>query len=68
MTPAQLAMKPEGERTWKWSRLHLLPDPKLELDWIVVIREVKYRVMAVENQAEYGYIAYDLLEDYENES
>lgn len=67
MTPAKLAIKPEGERTWKWSTLHTLPEPKLELDDIIKIRDVKYRVMSMENQAEYGFVAYELLEDYEDE-
>jgi hypothetical protein len=66
-TPAQLAMKPEGERTWKWSKLHTLPEPKLKLDDIVQIRGIKYRVMVMADQSEYGFEEYDLQEDYINE-
>lgn len=66
-TPRQLEMKPEGERTWKWSKLHTLPEPKLKLDDIVLIRGIKYRVMVLDDQAEYGFVAYDLKEDYEDE-
>lgn len=66
-TPAQLAMKPEGQRTWKWSKLHTLPEPKLNLDDIVKIRDVSYRVMTRADQSEYGFVEYDLLEGYENE-
>lgn len=66
-TPAQLAMKPEGQRTWRWSKLHILPEPKLNLDDIVEIRGIKYRVMTMDNHAEYGVISYDLVEDYKDE-
>lgn len=66
-TARQLEMKPEGERTWKWSKLYTLPYPKLKLDDIVEIRGIKYRVMLLTDQAEYGYVEYDLKEDYEDE-
>lgn len=65
MTPRQLMMKPEGQRTWKWSRLHMLPNQRLKLDDIVKISEVKYRVMSSVDQSEYGFIEYDIVEDYE---
>lgn len=67
MTPAQLSMKPEGQRTWRWSKLHTLPDPRLFLDDIANIRGIKYRVMSMENQSEYGFVAYDIVEDYTDE-
>lgn len=66
-TLAQLAMKPEGQRTWRWSKLHILPNPKLALDDIVEIRGIHYRVMTMDNHAEYGVISYDLIEDYKDE-
>lgn len=66
-TPRQLAMKPEGERKWKWSILYLLPDPKLKVDDKIKIHGIKYRVMtAMENQ-EYGVMSYELIEDYNEE-
>lgn len=66
-TPRQLEMKPEGQRTWKWSKLHMVPEPRLSLDDILKIRGIKYRVMTSDDHAEYGVISYDLKEDYENE-
>lgn len=67
MSPAQLAMKPEGQRTWQWRKLHMLPKPRLILDGIVVIRKVRYRVMDVEDNSQYGVVSYDIQEDYSNE-
>lgn len=66
-TPAQLAMKPEGERTWKWRKLHMTSHPKLKLDDIVEIKGIKYRVMDMEDFSEYGVVSYDLQEDYRHE-
>ncbi len=65
-TPSQLAMKPEGERTWKWSNLFTVPGVNLKLDDIVEIRDIKYRVMGKEDNSEYGVVSYSLLEDYRN--
>lgn len=61
---SQLQIKPEAERTWNWSKLYCLPDVNLELDDIAKIRGIKYRVMAQSDWAEYGYVEYDLCEDY----
>jgi hypothetical protein len=67
LTPQQLAMKPEGERTWKWRKLHMLPEPKLRVDDIVIIGETSYRVMDKEDNSQYGVTSYDLQEDYVDE-
>ena len=66
-SPAQLAIKPEGERTWRLSKLYCLPNLWVKLDDIIEIREVKYRVIAVTDYSEYGYLEYDLHEDYRHE-
>ena len=66
-SPQQLALKPEGERGWRFSKLYCVPNLRLKLDDIVESREVKYRVMASEDFSEYGYVSYDLVEDYRHE-
>lgn len=66
-TPQQLAMKPEGQRDWKWSNLFMLPEPKLRVDDIVKIQGTKYRVMQKSDNKEYGVCSYELLEDYNDE-
>lgn len=63
-TADQLAIKPEGQRGWKFSKLYCTPDVKLKLDDIIYIRGVKSRVMASADWAEYGYSEFDLVEDY----
>lgn len=63
-TAQQLAIKPEGERHWKWSTLHAEIDICLKLDDIVKIRDVKYRIMERLDWTEYGYNEYHMVEDY----
>ena len=60
----QLALKPEGQRAWKWETLHCLPDVKLNPDDIVVFNAVKYRVMEKLDYSEYGYLEYHIIQDY----
>lgn len=60
----QLAIKPEGQRAWKWETLHCLPDVKLNPDDIVIFNQVKYRVMEKLDYSEYGYLEYHIIQDY----
>lgn len=67
LSVAQLAMKPEGQRTWQWRKLHTVSEPKLKLDDLIVIKKIRYRVMSMEDNNQYGVISYDLQEDYLDE-
>lgn len=63
----ELAMKPEGERKWKWSTLYLLPEPPLKVDDKVRIFGIVYRVMSSTGNTEYNVCSYELIEDYDAE-
>lgn len=63
-TPEQLEIKSEGERSWKWFMLHCQPSLVLQTDDIVTIRNVRYRVMGKLGFDAYGYIQYELVDDY----
>lgn len=65
MSAQQLAIKPEGQRAWKWETLHCLPDVKLRVDDVVIFNGVKYRVMQRWNWSEYGYLEYHICQAYE---
>lgn len=65
-TARQLAMKPEGERKWKWSDLYLVPGQTPRVDDIIRIQGIEYRVMSSSNNKEYGVESFELLEDYVN--
>ena len=65
MKAQQLMMKPEGQRAWKWETIHSRPDLVLNIDDIVVFNEVRYRVMAKKDYSEYGYLEYEIMQDYQ---
>lgn len=60
----QMAIRKEGERSWKWFELYALPDLDLKTDDIVVLFGIGYRVMGKVDWKEYGYISYELIEHY----
>ena len=67
MAAQRLEIKPEGQRAWKWETIHCLPDVKLKVDDIIIFDGVKYRVMNRWNWAEYGYLEYEICQEYEQE-
>jgi hypothetical protein len=62
--PRELRMKPEGQRSWNWQMLHTTPDVALKNDEEFTIRGTRYRVMSQQNWSAYGYISYELVQDY----
>ena len=66
MTAQKLAIKPEGQRAWKWGTLHCLPDVPLKVDDKVVFGSKTYRVMNKWDWSEYGYLEYEICQGYEN--
>lgn len=63
-TKQQLMMKPEGQRSWKWEMIHALPSLILNPDDIINFNNVTYRVMGKLDYAEYGYLQYEIVQDY----
>ncbi len=64
-SPRQLSIKPEGERRWIWVMLHTTPDVDLQPDEEFFIKGVRYRVMSTNNYNDYGYVQYELVQDYQ---
>lgn len=65
-SPQQLAMKPEGQRRWKWQTIHALPTLQLSPDERILFNDEKYRVMGKSDFKEYSYLMYEIVEDYED--
>jgi len=65
MSAQSIQMKPEGQRAWIWVTIHCLPDLILNIDEIVFYMDVPYRVKSKMDYKEYGYLSYDLVEDYD---
>lgn len=65
LSAQQIAIKPEGQRAWKWMELHCRANLILKPDDIVAIDGVKYRVTAVYDYRQYGFMHYELAQNYE---
>lgn len=63
-TAQQLMMKPEGQREWKWETIHAYPDLILRPDDIITFESVSYRVMEKLDWKEYGYVQYNIVQNY----
>lgn len=64
MSGQQLMIKPEGQRQWRWISVWAYPDLFLNTDDIVQYLGVNYRVDHKNDWSVYGYLQYDLVEDY----
>lgn len=58
----------EGERHWNWSTLHSTPDLILNVDDIIIVNSIPYRVMADKDFSAYGYVKYHVIRDYDYQS
>ena len=65
MSAQSIAIKPEGQRAWRWETIHCLPDVKLKIDDIIIFDGIKYRVAQRWNWAEYGYLEYEICQAYQ---
>lgn len=64
--PQELAIKMEGERNWRWSLIHILPNIVLNNNDLITLFGIQYKVMKKENWAQYGYIDYIVVENFVN--
>ncbi len=64
LSAKRLMMKPEGQQAWTWLWVHAEPTLKLNTDQVITYLGVQYRVMALKNYEAYGYVEYELVEDY----
>src|SRR4051812_45508633 len=63
-SPQQVSMRPEGQRNWKWFKVHADPGLTLEPDEVITYQGVKYRVMSKLDYSLYGHVEYDLIQDF----
>lgn len=59
-----LIIKPEGQRAWTWYMLHSDTCLRLKVDDVVNYLGVQTRVMGFRDYAIYGYLYYELVQDY----
>lgn len=60
----QLQLLPEGQRAWTWLWLHADPSLTLEVDEVVNYLGVQTRVMSQKDYRIYGYVEYQLVQDW----
>lgn len=67
MKVQMVAMKPEGQRKWKWFVLHAAPALAAELapDDCIRYLGTQYRVAERFDWTLYGYVEYHIVDDYE---
>lgn len=63
-TGQQLMMKEIGQRKWKWISVWAYPNIILTPDDVICYLGVNYRVDHKNDWSVYGYLQYDLVEDY----
>lgn len=63
----ELAIKMEGERNWRWSMIHILPNVDLQNNDFITLFGIKYKIMGRENWFQYGYIMYHVVEAFQIE-
>lgn len=65
-TDQQINMKPIGQRKWKWFTIHAYPGVTLDIDDQMIFPDgTNYRVMQKYDTTEYGYIRYEVVQDYD---
>jgi len=60
----KLMLKPEGQRAWTWLWLHADPSLTLDVDDVVAYLGVQTRVMSQKDYRNYGYVEYELVQDW----
>lgn len=60
----KLELKPEGQRQWDWLMVHSDPSLNLELDSVLEYLGTQYRVMSKKDYSQYGYVYYEIVNDY----
>lgn len=65
LTAQQLKILPEGQRAWRWQSIYALPGLELKPDDRIIYKGINYRVMSKEDWQAYGYIHYQVCEDFD---
>ena len=64
MGAEKLAIKGEGQRSWKWFEIYCEYDIDVNTDDIMRINSIDYRVMDKSDYSAYGYFKYDVQQAY----
>src|SRR5690606_18612988 len=65
MSPKQISILPEGQRSWSWFTIHCNSGSKINIDDIISKDGTRFRVMQRLSYPEYGYYEYHVCLDYQ---
>jgi hypothetical protein len=66
LSPKQIEQKPEGQRAWTWLQIHMqTPGYRLNVNDQIIINGEIYKVMALRDYSQSGYIEYHAVKDYQ---
>lgn len=64
LSSRRLELKPEGQRAWTWFLVYSDPVLTLDVDEVVNYNGQQTRVMARKDYSIYGYIEYEMVQDW----
>ena len=65
MPAREVSRKPEMQRSWVWWSFIVKNGPYLATDDIIIISDVRYRIIKGNDWSESGFTKYEAIEDYE---
>lgn len=66
LSPEQIQLKPEGQRSWQWVQIHCVSgDLNLKTNDRIEYNGQKYKVMNILDYSLNGFIEYHAIQDYE---
>ena len=66
LSPQQLALKPEGQRSWDWLQIHCRPGTlNLTTNDQIVYNSLIFKVMAINDYSLNGFIEYHVVIEYQ---
>lgn len=64
LSPEEIKLKPEGQWSWSWYAIHTPVGISLETNDILVYNDHEFKVMAVKDYSDYGYLEYHCVRDW----
>lgn len=66
LSPKQIELKPEGQRAWTWLQIHIYAGTfRLNVNDQILINHVIYKIMALKDYSQSGYIEYHAVFEYQ---
>lgn len=69
LSAEEIALKPDGQRSWEWLQVHVIASSKnLEVDDRVRYAGRKYKIMGRKDYTLNGYVEYHMIVDFQKAS